>query len=296
MQSNHYPLIYKKALFDIIKCSILISCCWFIYQKMSQTGFQIPTLDLNSFMLISAIVIFLIPLNWYLEALRWKLSIPFENISIRESMNIVLRGLAMNWVLPFTVGDVGSRLAEVKNKRMSSIAIGYNRFVILLITYTYGGSAVIFYLGESNWIFALLGVSTIFIVLVFILLTRKISSRVQVKFLTSRLAFDIVGITLIRYAIFTFQFYLLIRFFNPSLSSFVILMGIGWVFLFRSILPSLLGSIGVREASSIFFFQAYVTDLNLIVFPCLIIWVLNTIVPSIIGLIPVMNFKFNLAR
>ena len=107
---------------------------------------------------------------------------------------------------------------------------------------------------------------------------------------------QVLALSLLRYVIFTFQFYLVLSLFLPELAWYLILLGIGWIFLFRSVIPSFLGNFGVREASAIVFFQAYVPDVSIVLIPCLIIWMINTVIPSILGTVYVFKLKLNIAQ
>ncbi len=296
MQINHYPLIYKKWVQEGARYFIVLACVWFIYIQFSKTSFNIPVVDWSMFLPIFLIVLFLTPINWFLEALRWKIAVPFESISTLDAVKIILRGLALNVAVPFTIGDMSSRLVEVKNRPMSVMAMAFNRLSLLLVTVVFGGLSVIYYFGFTSVVVNVLFFFIILIGLLALLVFSKSVFQIPLSFITSRLAIHVFLLTLLRYGVFTFQFYLLISFFNPILDFAQIIMGIGWIFLFRSVIPSVLGGIGVREASSIIFFQSMVSDLDLIVFPCLIIWVVNTIIPSLVGLIPVINFRIKLAQ
>lgn len=296
MQINHYPLIYKKWVQEGARYFIVLACVWFIYNQFSKTSFNIPVVDWSMFLPIFLIVLFLTPINWFLEALRWKIAVPFESISTLDAVKIILRGLALNVAIPFTIGDMSSRLVEVKNRPMSVMAMAFNRLSLLLVTVVFGGLSVIYYFGLTSVFVNVLFVFIILIGLLALLVFSKSVFQIPLSFITSRLAIHVFLLTLLRYGVFTFQFYLLISFFNPILDFAQIIMGIGWIFLFRSVIPSVLGGIGVREASSIIFFQSMVSDLDLIVFPCLIIWVVNTIIPSLVGLIPLINFRIKLAQ
>lgn len=289
-------MIYKKWIQEGFRYVVVLACLWFVYFQLSTTSFLVPIIDWSSFFPIFLIVLFLMPVNWFLEAFRWKITIPFESISTFDSIKIILRGLALNIAIPFTIGDMSSRLVDVKNRPMSVMAMAFNRLSLLLVTVVFGGLSVIYYFGLTSVFVNVLFVFIILIGLLALLVFSKSVFRIPLSFITSRLAIHVFLLTLLRYGVFTFQFYLLISFFNPILDFAPIIMGIGWIFLFRSVIPSVLGGIGVREASSIIFFQSMVSDLDLIVFPCLIIWVVNTIIPSLVGLIPVINFRIKLAQ
>jgi len=101
----------------------------------------------------------------------------------------------------------------------------------------------------------------------------------------------LLGLSVIRFAVFFFQFYVLLAAFNPALTMHLILAGVGWVFLFRSVVPSLFGNLGVREAGALLFFEAHVSDMMLILVPSLLIWLINTVAPSVLGLYFLLKFK-----
>lgn len=291
MQINHYPLINNKYAFTLFKLVILLLCLFFIGNKLLEVGFDFPEVSLRELIFVTLLVLVLMPLNWYLEALRWKISISFEEISIGESIGIVLRGLTLNWIIPFTAGDIGSRLIGMKNYKKAIFAMTLNRISIFLITIIFGSFSVAFYFKIEAFyiVFGLLASASLF------LLVRRESSD-QSYFLSSKIIIEVSGLTILRYVVFSLQYFLLLSFFNPDLTTIIIILGIGWVFLFRSIIPSLFGNLGIREASSIVFFQELVPDLNLIIFPSLIIWVINTIIPSCIGLIPMLDFGAKLTK
>lgn len=296
MQINNYIRTYKKLLVNLVKYGLFVGCCWFIYARLRSVGIDVGVIDFREFKLTLAVVLLLMPVNWLLEAWRWQLSVPFESISLSHSLAVVLRGLTLNWVVPFTAGDLGSRTMEVTHRGRTLMSVGFNRLVILLVTVIYGGAAVFFFLHQGAWSYYIIPTVVVLISLAVWLVWRKQLFGISLDFLSSRLAFFISLITILRYAVFTFQLFLLFHFFVPVLPAEVVLMGIGWVFLFRTVVPSVIGQIGIREASSIVFFEPYTDRIDLIVLACLIIWLINTIIPSILGLIPLIRVKPNLAR
>jgi hypothetical protein len=110
---------------------------------------------------------------------------------------------------------------------------------------------------------------------------------------------DVLGgllvLSMLRYAVFTFQFYVLLSAFNPALSFSLLVAGVGWIFLFRSVVPSLFGNLGVREAGALLFFEAHVPDMMLVLVPSLLIWLINTVAPSVLGLYFLLKYKTKLA-
>jgi hypothetical protein len=290
MQSNHYRSTIKKVyprLLQVLKYPVAMACMWYVYLKVSTVGWQLPEVDVADLVLLVVIQLLLMPINWLLEAKRWQVSVPFEPLTFRQALNTVLRGLTLNLIVPFSLGDVGGRLVGRKHQGMSMVAIGINRFTMLLITLTYGGAAFLFYF--HSWQLYLLAL--LFAVVLFVFAAKRNLLGQHFAFIDTPLIIRVSVLTLLRYLVFTVQFYLFLAFFNPELPFHIIFLGIGWVFLFRTITPSLLGSIGVREASAMVFFEAYVPNISQILVPCLLIWLINTILPSIAGIVPILTYK-----
>ena len=109
--------------------------------------------------------------------------------------------------------------------------------------------------------------------------------------LEGRVLFAIGAISMLRYAIFVLQFYMLLSLFLPEAEPVLLFLGIAWVFFFKSIIPALLGGLGVREASGLVFFSD-VANPELVVIPIFLIWAINNALPSVTGLIFIWAQRF----
>ncbi|MEQ8471660.1 MAG: hypothetical protein RIC35_10755 [Marinoscillum sp.] len=272
----------------MIKILFTAASLWFIMAHIQQSSFPLGSLTLTSQNLWwIMIAVILMPINWWLEIVKWRISVPAENLTFNEARTAVLSGLALNWVLPFTLGDLSGRLAAVNHYRATAKALLVTRMLSLGITLVFGGFAVLhfFSLPQMSYLLVIIG----FIFLTF-LMYRVYGSKEHVRFI------KILTLTAIRYLVFTAQFTVLIYAIIPSLSFSVLILGIGWVFLFRSVIPSLFGNFGIREASALVFFESYLETPAMILLPCLLIWMINTIIPSIVGATYIFKLKVNIAR
>ncbi len=286
MQINHYTERYKKSLGWTVKIMITGLCIYFIGTRVDIFNINLSeAFDQPDAVITYLLVLVLMPFNWALEAEKWRMSIPHEASSFQEAWHRVLAGLALNWVIPLTLGDVGGRLLNVRNPKKSAGALLINRTILLSITLLFGGISVLYYFGwYGHWV---LVVPLVLIAVVLLMLRNDGKPSIWLRVLV---------LSVLRYALFTFQFYLILRLFMPELSWHLVLLGIGWVFLFRSFIPSVFGHFGVREASAIVFFQAYLSDVSIVLIPCLIIWLINTVIPSLIGTVYVFKLKLNIAQ
>jgi hypothetical protein len=291
MQITHN---HKKIAGWVARLLVLATCVWFISTQLNEKW----TLDWELFegkWNVIAFVAGLAFVNWGLEVWRWKMSLDVLRLHTwQEAMSQVFGGLALNWVLPFTSGDLMARLLPNDDKKQVAVLIFYNRVIMLTLTVLLGAFGVYIYSAEvfqlQRWP---MGFAVLSIYFISVWIRQYARKRGYV--LPTPILIKISTISILRYAVFTAQFYLLILTFNPLLSDSVIIGGVGWTFLFRSIVPSLFGNLGVREASAFLFFEGYVTNMMLILAPSLLIWVINTVAPSVVGLYFLLKFRIKLA-
>lgn len=286
MQIKNNYLNRRSSVWIYTKVAVALLALFFVYRRFESEKIDLDTIEWPDGSLgIIGLVITLMTINWTLEALRWKYSVGvFETVSFKESLRAVLGGLAMNWVLPFTSGDAIYRLAGLQDKFKATSAMLVNRAIMMAITTIYGLISIRHY---STTILSY-DVS-ILILLLLAIPIAWIGQRYSHKFMNYFKEIEwfeiivICSISILRYAVFVFQFFLLLNLFLPELSHQVLLLGIGWIFFFKSALPSILGGVGVREASGLIFF-AGLGDPGTILIPIFLIWIINSVIPSIGGL------------
>jgi uncharacterized membrane protein YbhN (UPF0104 family) len=291
MQVKHNRL---KVLLNALKLIILLICLYFIYLSLKDQ----PPLhyeEVTGRMGWLLLVILLAIPNWFLEILRWHISLKeIGRDNFRAAMHQVLAGLALNWLAPFTTGDLMTRLGPAANKKLTALMIFWNRAPMLAMTLLMGLLGLYYYShqvfsDQLAWILLLLFLLAALAAIIFRKWPGK-TREIRPAFL-SRLIF----LSATRYTIFVVQFGLLLYAFNPFLSYDVILAGVGWVFLFRSLVPSLFGNLGVREASALVFFEGWTDDLQMILLPSVLIWMINTVLPSLPGMYFLYKIRFKLA-
>ena len=286
---------HKKVLDWVVKVLILFACLFYILVAVdSKWSFDVQ-LSASLFQTLG-IVTLLMFVNWFLEVWRWHYSLnTVQTTSYNQASRQVFVGLALNWIIPFTGGDLVARLGEFGNKKAVGVMIYYNRVIMLSITLFFGAFGI-YEFGHSQLEFFVFVFPIGLIALFFVIgrLAKKLL-RLDHK-LAQREMFSLVLISILRYCVFTIQFYLLITFFLPSMDHLYVFAGIGWVFFFRSVIPSLFGNLGVREASAMLFFESQIPNNSLILIPSLLIWLINTVLPSALGLYFVMKFRVKLAK
>lgn len=280
----------------LLKGTITLLCFYFIANQFQQKRLSLSDIELpDYFVPIILLQLLLMALNWWLDIWRWKISIEtVERISFKQATIDVLSGLSMNWVLPFTVGDFLARIASKREKYKSTAALLLNRAIMLVLTFIVGFYGLIAFLkNESIGDFIL--VSGIVLIVLLVVLLKVLPKKFLAYFieLEASVLWKVIFVSIGRYAVFFFQFLLLLKLFNSQLDLGTLTAGIGWIFFVRTAIPSLLGGLGLRESSAYIFFQPLVQNISMIVFPVFILWVINTVIPSLIGVILLWKLKTN---
>lgn len=314
---------YKKAITLILKCLILVFSVTFIYLELSKKDtvsnfiFLINNLKKSGSYLLLLLVFIGMFFNWFLEALKWRYLIQkVQPISISKSFFAVFSGLSVGIFTPNRIGEYGGRILYLKEEnRIKGVLITFiGSITQMLITILCGLIAFLFYfyrfiLSDNLIVYAVIysiGVFLCILIYLYFNVNRLSSYLDSIKFL-SRFkkythVFELYNqsdlfvtffLSLFRYAVFSFQYYLLIRLFALDIAILDSLMMTSLVFFVQSILPSFtLAELGVRGAVAVYFLGHLTISSTGIVAAAFSLWLINLIFPSVIGLIFILNTHF----
>lgn len=314
---------YKKILANIIKIAIVAFAFWFIYRKLTNHNdlkefiTLLQNIPLQQIWLVLGSIFILMLFNWGLEAVKWqKLIYKVEQISLWRSIESVFCGLTWAVFTPNRLGEYGGRVFFLSPKRrvIGVVAMTVGNIGQLVLTNVFGAIAVCVFVYrfiplEPIIFAAVSGLALIFALffLVFyfnikwlnsLLLSVKITRKYK-KFYAVLARYKkgellkILWFCLARYAVFTTQYLIMFLWLVPHLSVADIVMLVPILFFVQSTLPSLdLLDIGIRSVTALFFFK-YVTTQNTAVVACIAsIWLINIIIPAILGSYFVFKLNF----
>ena len=313
--------IKKKKISFWIKSFIFLIAASVLYYVLSKNEkldeYYLAKIQLgwenNSALLIIAIL--LIPLNWSLEAYKWKFLIrKLEQISFIQAIEGVIAGVTMGFVTPHSIGDYVARIFCLTNpERIKGIgAVFISRISQFYITLYFGTVALIFYayyiIQARNFSYQLNIWFTVFNNILFVLIYiyhQRIFRYVETKQFFKRLIpyFEIIKtysfrelnfillLSLLRYIVFSVQFILILIYFDIQLPWMLMLIGVTFVFFMKSVIPTFL-DLGVRETAAVIFFGVFSSDQQNIIFASLTLWILNLVLPAILGLFLVYKIDF----
>ena len=250
----------------------------------------------------------LLPLNWYLESLKWKmLTAGVQEISTGTSVKAVLSGISTGFFTPNRVGELVGRIAflEPGNRKAGITMSLVNSLTQNIVMALCGVPACIlfFILTTGNmqpeiiyfvWI-TLTGI--LILGLIYFTLPRwsrqlktgrlSLSIRTFTDCLsgyTLKELLKIIGVSLMRYVVFCTQFYFMLRFFNIELTTFQAVIAIPTTYLFVTFTPSLAFSeAAVRSSYSVLVIGVFSGQVVNIALAGVCIWAINFILPMLLG-------------
>jgi len=280
--------------------------------KLSVTGNQ-------AWMIYLALV--LVPVNWGLEARKWQVLIqPVEALGFFSAFKAVLAGLAFSMNTPNRIGEYGGRVLYVHEghrwKAFSLTIIG--SFSQLIVTLLMGVGGLIFLLlnkatvggiaGYAIWIRVLLWGTVLVTVFLFLLYFRlgqiikwveklpKARNFVQhitiIEDLPVTILLRTIGLSLLRYIIFVFQYILLLQLFDVEVAIWHSFWLISVLYLILAITPTIaLAEAGIRGQVSLLLFALVSTNKFGIVGAATAIWFINLVIPALAGSLLFLGLK-----
>ncbi|UII30199.1 flippase-like domain-containing protein [Fulvivirga ulvae] len=251
-----------------------------------------------------ALVLILMPLNWGLEAVKWRTLVrPLSGMSFMNAVKGVLTGLSLSFITPHGLGDYFGRVMQVNNPQRGRYigAIMLGRFCQMVPTLLFGSVGLYYISVTALWIYVssavVLGGALLITYLVIrgrmisgIAPSEKLRVRINYYFgiigmYSAREITAILLVSVLRYIVFAFQFGVILVLFLPEVSLHLNMAGVTWIFLSKSILPTFnfLSDLGVREFSAIYFFEKYHVDIVGVISASLTLWLINVLVPTITG-------------
>jgi hypothetical protein len=274
------------------------------------------------------LVVALMPLNWGLEARKWQLALrPVGGIGFSDALKAVFTGAAVACFTPNRMGEYLGRILYVKEgRRMKAVALTIvSSMAQLMITLAMGLLGILFLRisvhreipGQLNWSIVLnilLGITSIALLsLTFIYFrltrvtdwllkvpgTRKYSAYIKVleNFDPANLR-RIFFLSFGRYIVFIIQYSLVFPVFGVKLGLLQAMGGMSVVFLIMAVVPTLtfLTELGLRWEASIQVLEIYSSNMVGIFATSFAIWLINLIIPAMIGSLLIVSIKFSKSR
>ncbi|MCB0449367.1 MAG: flippase-like domain-containing protein [Confluentibacter sp.] len=311
------PYKTKQFFFVLIKISIVVAAFYFIYQKLAQNSdlkFSVFTELLTKNTLFSLkngiILAFLSFFNWFFEIVKWQqLVTPIQNISFKNALEQTLGALTASLFTPNRIGEYGAKamyFTKDYRKRILLITLIGN-LIQMGVTVLFGCVGIYFFMKEfqvvlnvSNMLkILIIGLIVIAIIVFFIRKTKwsikgfsfeKISTFIK-NYPMNIMIYGLV-LSLLRYSIFSFQFYYLLTLFGIEISYLQAMMLVTSMYLLASIIPSIFAfDMVVKGSVAVYLFGFMGVNAVTILSIVTLMWVFNFVIPSVFGSYFVLKFN-----
>ncbi|WNH08220.1 lysylphosphatidylglycerol synthase domain-containing protein [Thalassobellus suaedae] len=314
-----YSLPYKtkQFFFVLIKLSIVVAAFYFIYQKLTknselQFSVFIDFLTKNDAFSIKNIVFILILsfLNWFFEILKWQnLVFPIKKITFKNASEQSLGSLTASLFTPNRIGEYGAKaIYYTSNYRKRIMLINLiSNLLQMSITVILGIIGLSIFISNFNIninlnnLLIILISSIVFITLITFGIrknkfTIKGVSFEKIKDFISNFPKNKIRLgwllSLLRYGVFSFQFYFLFHVFKTEITYLNAMTAITSMYLLASIIPSVfIFDVIIKGSIAVYLFAFLGINELTILSIITIMWMLNFVLPSIYGSYYVLNFK-----
>lgn len=260
------------------------------------------------------LVIALMIVNWTLEAKKWQLLLKgTEKFGLLKSFQSVLTGVAVSVLTPNRVGEYMGRILYLRNvNKIQGIMVTIiGSFAQLIITGIFGLVGLSYYLTHvqsAKWLWVLFVFSMILCACstyLFFHLEKVIQLTERFSFLRKlriyvevihrfhrKQLYQILGLSVLRYMVYSFQFLILLYVCLVQTPLIVTLCTIWLIFWAMAIVPTItIAEMGIRGETALYFLLPLSLNQVGIISSTLLLWLLNLIIPALIGCLFVYKMK-----
>lgn len=305
----------KSALFRFAKyLIILLSYIYIGYKLYTYGNVYAYFVNLNftlSLIFVLFLVIFLMPVNWLLEAVKWRTLISkLEMLSLRQAIIGVLAGITPAIFTPNRIGEIPGRvfILKKKNRIAGLLATSLGSISQLIVTMVFGLAA---FIGLITFYPQLLKTGTVLKIILTVVSALSIVILLAVYFLNSHLVqklfnyrflrkyrnmllmftqyyyselLQVLSLSILRYVLFSLQFYFLLLFYGVDISFVHAITGISLSYFALTFIPNItLAEIGVRGSVSVFFIGMFSAHTPGIIAASASLWIINLVIPALAG-------------
>jgi len=305
----------KQLFFRAIKLSIVIGCSYFVYTKLVENNqlhfsdFWLNTVRNDVFLLKNIVfLLFFTIFNWFFEILKWKNVASFiKKTSFLEATKQSVASLTASLITPNRVGEYGAK-ALYYQKSVRKQLVGLNiisNFYQMMMTIIFGIVGFTYFVYQHNVtidfyrIFRLL-LLAVFLMSAFFFGAKHFSykgysaqkARQFIKKIPKLLNLKIALYSLLRYVIFSHQFYFLVLLFKVDISYIDALSAITSVYFIASIVPMLsIFDVVLKGTVALWVFSFFAVNELTVLSITTLMWLFNFVLPALIGSYFVLTFK-----
>jgi hypothetical protein len=307
----------KQFFFVLIKLSIVLGAFYFIYLKLTENenlSFSVFFEFLHKNEVFSdKNIIFLLVLtffNWFFEIVKWKKLVhSVKVISFKIAFEQSLGSLTASLITPNRIGEYGAKAAYYNSKDRKRILLLnlLGNMMQMSATVIFGCIGLYFFTTEYDLELNYIRFSR-FLILIIIIAILTTFGLTQNKFKIKGFPIEkikqfyrqlpsktlVIGLLLsiIRYLIFSFQFYYLLLMFGIDVQYSNAMIVMTSMYLLSSIIPSIfIFDVIIKGSVAVYLFGLVGVNEFTILSIVTLMWILNFVLPSLFGSYYVLNFN-----
>lgn len=295
----------KQLLVLLIKLLIVGGAFYFIYNQLAHNDklnwvLFVEKFNKNQSVLGIALLLLLSVLNRFFEILKWQNLVSYiHKITLFDATKQVLGALTAGLFTPNGIGEyAGKALFFDKSQAKNIVFLNLICNGIQVVISILFGLLGLWYLGFGKWVTLLLAIVLGFGILGFGLKKVRIKGYSIEKILSKineipkKIHQKNGNLAVCRYLIFSHQYYLLFLAFDVQLPYFTLMATIAAVYFLASSLPTFqFLDFAVKGSVAVYFFGLLNVNEWIVVFISTLMWLLNVVLPVLIGSYFVLNFK-----
>jgi hypothetical protein len=293
----------KQFLLVTVKLLIVTGALYYIYQQLQgdkSLNWNVVS-DYLSLKSIIILVVFSI-VNWVLEIFKWQNLVSyFKKITFLESAKQSLGSLTASIFTPNRIGEYGAKALYFSKENSKKII--FLNFISntsqMAITCLFGvlGFVISNFQFHVSIIYYLIAIVAL---VGFILLIRNVEIYglsiqkliTKLKDFPKNIMLSNFQLSVLRYLVFSHQFYFLLVLFNCEISYPLALSTIFTMYLLASIVPSIhLMDVAIKGSVAVYLFGQIGIESWKIITITSLMWLFNLVIPVIIGSGFVLKFK-----
>jgi len=298
---------------------VLVASVVVIYFQFKSRVFSFSDIDslLEKLVTIKALLflgltILLMFLNWSLESYKWKYLLnKVEDVSFYQAVKGVLSGLAIGFITPNRVGEFAGKIAYLKSENRANGAVMsfVGSSAQLLVTIQAGLIAIAASKYASPVDIFVTPITLVMLVIVSLVwfksnLFLKWISRFdwlkkwnkhtdQLATVSEKIMTAVYFLSLVRYLVFPLQYFVLFKMLDTTIDFSECLSMTAISYFLLSIVPTYtIAEIGARGSINLLVFSQLNAPFA-VLSASLLIWIINLIIPALIGLFLLAKFKIS---
>jgi hypothetical protein len=297
--------------------AIVIGACYSLFRQLAthehlsftQLKQQISVLFSKNVWLLLLLLLFT-DANWLLEIFKWKSLVSNEKkITFFEAYEQCFASLTASIITPNRIGEYGAKALYFEKKQRKkvmvlnlvgnlsqltvSIFFGIFGIFFLISNFEIG----LFTFDNSKFVLFLSVLLLFFIIGSYFGITKKITKyTIKIFHYSQKIPLQIhlktIAFSLLRYLVFSHQFYFLLRLFEVETDYFTLINLIFCTYFLASVIPSLaIFDWAIKGSVAVIIFGFIGVNPLTIVTVTTFMWLLNFAIPALLGSIFVLNFK-----